>query len=291
MSETYPPLTGKRALITGATNGHGQALALKLAELGARCVILGRNRDRCETTARLIMDRCGSRPDIVRCDLAARDDVMRAAKEIMAMKEPLNILVNNAGMVNRRYSETADGFEETFAVNYLSLYMLTLLIAKKITDGSPARIINVSSETHRMTRLDLNDLQGSGRPDSSMGAYGRSKLAIIYFTLELSKKLRDTGVTVNAVDPGPVASGIADKPGILAGIANAVIQRTFPSPERACRTALHLAASPDLEGQTGGYYRFMKKKEPGIDRADPALGEKIMARTASMTGIAWDILP
>jgi retinol dehydrogenase-12 len=288
MSEPYPSLTGKRALITGATSGHGQALAMSLSRLGAKCVLLGRNRDKCEKTASQINDATGHCPEIVLCDMSSMDEIRRAAAEIIRDEKPLHILVNNAGIVNQIFSKSADGIEETFAVNYLAMYLFTMLLLNKLKASAPARIINVSSDTHRITSLDLNDLEGKLRGYSFMGAYGRSKLAIVYFTIELAQKLAGTGVTVNAVDPGPIASGIANKPGIIPAIANAVIQLTFPSPVRASRTALYLAASPEVEGKTGGYYRFMKKKEPKTDKNDSAFGEKLMEASGRMTGFSWN---
>ncbi|HOO73154.1 MAG TPA: SDR family NAD(P)-dependent oxidoreductase [Spirochaetota bacterium] len=288
MPEPYPSLAGKRALITGATSGHGQALAMSLARLGAECVLLGRNRGKCEKTASQISKATGRSPEIVLCDMSSMNEIRRAADEIMRDEKPLHMLINNAGIVNQHYRESADGIEETFAVNYLAMYLFTTLLLKKLKTSAPARIVNVSSDTHRVASLDLNDPEGKSRGYSFMGAYGRSKLAIVYFTIELATKLAGTGVTVNAVDPGPIASGIADKPGLIPAIANAVIQLTFPSPERASRTALHLAASPELEGKTGGYYRFMKKKEPKTDRNDSAFGEKLMEATGRMTGFSWN---
>jgi short-subunit dehydrogenase len=117
-----------------------------------------------------------------------------------------------------------------------------------------------------------------------MGAYGRSKLAIIYFTRELAERLKGTGVTVNAVDPGPIASGIAKKPSLLAKFADIIIQLTFPDPLKAAKTCLYLCMSPEVYDTTGVYFRFMEKKEPKID-FNPEFAKKLWDITSAITEI------
>jgi NAD(P)-dependent dehydrogenase (short-subunit alcohol dehydrogenase family) len=276
-------ISGRTCLVTGATSGHGEAVAKGLARMGADLVLLGRSREKFERVRSEILDDTGRAPDFILADLSSQSDIRRSAAEFISWNRPLHVLVNNAGLVNQHFRETVDGIEETFAVNYLAMFKLTLLLLDRIVESAPARIINVSSDTHRIADLDLDDVQARGKRYGLMGAYGRSKLAIVYFTLELSKRLASAGVTVNAVDPGPIASGIAKKNELIAKIADAVIQLAFPKPERAARTALYLASSPEAEGVSGGYWRFMKKKEPKIS-ADPDFGAKLWKISARMTG-------
>ncbi len=116
-----------------------------------------------------------------------------------------------------------------------------------------------------------------------MGAYGRSQLGVAYFTQELARRLGGTGVTVNAVDPGPMATNIAKKPGLLPRVADAIIQLTFPTAARAARTAIYLASSPEVEGVSGKYFRFMKMKEPKL-KSGPDFHGRLWEISASMTG-------
>lgn len=278
-----PPLSGKTCLVTGATSGHGEAVAKALARMGADLVILGRSAGKCGRVAGEIADETGAEPAILLCDLSRQEDIRRAAGEFLSWGRPLHVLVNNAGIVNRHYRETPDGIEETFAVNYLSMFLLTGLLLDRIAGSAPARIVNVASDAHFMARIDLDDVEGRRGRYGIMGAYCRSKLAIVCFTRELARRLAGSGVTVNAVDPGPVASGIAKKPGFLPRLADAVIQLTFPGPDRAARTAVHLASSPEVEGLTGGYWRFMKQKEPKVP-ADPDFAARLWEISARMTG-------
>ncbi|MFH1438357.1 MAG: SDR family NAD(P)-dependent oxidoreductase [Pseudomonadota bacterium] len=280
------PLAGKVALVTGATSGHGRAAAKALARLGADLVLLGRSPRRCLEVKREITAESGGRaPDVLLCDLASRSDVDFAAREFLSWGRPLHILVNNAGIVSREREQSVDGVELTMAVNYFSMFQLTLRLLGRIRESAPARIVNVSSDCHRIVSLDLDDIQ-LRRGYSWLSAYGRSKLAIVYFTIELAKKLQGTGVTVNAVDPGPVASNIAARsPGVVGPVATFFINRLFPGADRAAKPAVHLAASPEVEGMTGGYYRFWKWKTPSVSRKDPAAGERLWKISAAMTGV------
>jgi retinol dehydrogenase 12 len=280
-------VTGRTCLITGATSGHGEAVARELARRGADVILLGRSAEKCARVREEIAAETGRAPSVLLADFSSLNDVRRAAAEFLSWKRPLHVLVNNAGLVNQNFRETVDGFEETFAVNYLAPFLFTNLLLGRIIASAPARIVNVSSDTHRIAAIDLSDPEGRAARYGLMAAYGRSKLALVYFTLELARLLHETGVTVNAVDPGPVASGIAKKPGLLARAADAIIQLTFPKPDRAARTALHLAASPEMEGLTGGYWRFMKNREPRVSE-DAEFGARLWEISARMTGFSGD---
>ncbi len=276
-------MRGKTCLVTGAASGHGEAVAKALAAAGAELFILDRNEAGSLRVRDEIAELTGRAPGIILCDLSSMGDVRRAAGEFLALGRPLHLLVNNAGMVSRVFRETVDGMEETMAVNYLSMFQLTILLLDRMRESAPARIVNVSSDAHRVVSMDPNDIEGRKGRYSIMGVYGRSKLAVAYFTLELARRLQGTDVTVNALDPGPVASNIARKEGWIPKMAHAIIQFTFPKPERAARTCLHLSMSPDVEGMTGGYWRFMRKKEPRLT-GGPELGRLLWEYSEDVTG-------
>src|SRR5215510_3776143 len=169
---------GRVCLVTGATSGHGRAVAMGLARLGADVVLLGRSAERCRRVQAEIAARAGGKaPAVLLCDLASRREIERAATEYFDSGRPLHVLVNNAGLVSLARRESADGVELTFAVNYLAMFQLTLLLLPRLLEGAPARIVNVSSDTHRIARLDLDDLEL--RSYGWMRAYGRWKLAIV----------------------------------------------------------------------------------------------------------------
>jgi retinol dehydrogenase-12 len=280
-------MRGKTCLITGATDGHGRACAEALARMGAQVVLHGRSPDKLAAVQSKIEAETGSRPDSLLCDLADRRATDRACAEFMASKRPLHLLLNNAGLVRRHREWTRDGLEMTFAVNYLAMFQLTLALLPRLLESGPARIVNVASDAHRIVSLPLGDLEGRSFYNF-MIAYSRSKLAILYFTTELARRLENSGVTVNALDPGPVASGIADdEKGAVARLASVLIKRWFPTPARAARTALHLCTSQAIADETGAYYRFMRRQQPRFDSRDAHKGEKLWAISASMTGLDW----
>lgn len=288
---TSQDMAGRVCLVTGATDGHGRAVAGQLARRGAELVMLGRNPEKCrrvqaEIGAELAAAGSpGKSPDILICDLSSRAEVERAASEYLASGRPLHVLVNNAGLVNLHRQESADGHELTFAVNHLALFQLTLRLLPRLQESAPARIVNVSSDSYRVGKLDLDDL--ALEKYSVSNSYARSKLAILYFTLELAKRLEargDSRVTVNAVDPGPVASNIgANNPGLLYALAKPMIKYLFPSADRAARTAMLLSTDPGIDGKTGGYYRSMKHRQKPLD-FDPALSERLWRISAELTG-------
>ena len=278
-------MEGRVCLVSGATSGHGEAVARALAARGADLVLLGRNAEKCRAVQSEIARSAGKTPDVLLCNLESREDVDRAADEFLASGRPLHLLVNNAGLVNLERRENAEGIELTFAVNYLSMFQLTLRLLERLKESAPARVVNVSSDTYRVASLDLDDLQFR-EGYSVMKAYGRSKLAIVHFTLELARRTRGSGVTVNAVDPGPVASNIAaNNPGWLYSLARPMIQTLFPSAEKAARTCLRVATEPGLENETGGYYRSLKRREQVFRRPpDPALCDGLWRESVRLTG-------
>ncbi len=279
-------IDGKLCLITGATSGHGRALAKLLARRGARLVLLGRNQQRCEETASAIAKEThGDRPRILLCDLARMQDVEQAAKEFSSWGEPLDLLVNNAGMVSLKRQHSADGLELCLAVNYLAHFQFTLSVLDSLQDAGSARIINVGSDGHKVGRLDLDDME-MRRGYSWWRAYGRSKLAILLFTQELARRLAGTGITVNAVDPGPVASNIAGHDQTwFVRILNQGVKRFFPSPERAASMALALACAPELSDVTGAYFRFGRVRAVKQTPDDPALAAKLWRWSAQRCAV------
>lgn len=285
MSTTTHDMSGRICLVTGASDGHGRAVAEALTAAGAETVLLGRNPQKCEAVQRAIAESTGRKPDVLLCDLMNRGDVDRAAEEYLASGRPLHVLVNNAGLVNLHRKVNAEGLEQTFAVNYLSMFQLTLRLLDRLKESAPARIVNISSDTYKIGKLELDNLQLE-RDYSVSQAYARSKLAILYFTLTLARRIQGSGVTVNAVDPGPVASNIAaNNPGFLYTLAKPMIRHLFPSAARAARTCLMVATDPALATSTGGYWRSRKLRERPLKREDPDLAAGLWRESARLTGV------
>jgi NAD(P)-dependent dehydrogenase (short-subunit alcohol dehydrogenase family) len=278
-------MTGRVCLVTGASDGHGRAVAEALARAGAEVVLLGRNPQKCETVQRKIAKATGRKPDVLLCDLMNRTEVDRAADEYLACGRPLHLLVNNAGLVNLRRQVNAEGLEQTFAVNYLAMFQFTLRLYERLKESAPARIVNISSDSYKIAKLELDNLQLQRRYSVSH-AYGRSKLAVLHFSLELARRIEGTGVTVNAVDPGPVASNIAaNNPGFPYSLAKPMIRHLFPSAARAARTCLLIATDPALETSTGGYWRSRKRRDRPLKNPDAELSAGLWRESVRLTGV------
>lgn len=286
MQDTHR-LDGRVALVTGATSGHGRAVARALAGRGADLVLLGRDPRRLAATRQWIERQTGHRAACLVCDLSSRQDIDRAADAFAGRGGRLDILVNNAGVVHRTRVENREGIEMTFAVNYLAQFQLSLRLLDKLLGSRPARIVNVASDAHKVMRLRLDDLE-LRRGYSWWAAYGHSKLALVYFTRELARRLRGTGVTANAVDPGPVASRIAsNNPGLVAKGVSLAIRALFPSPRRAARTAVYLASSPDLEGVSGCYFKWCRLRAPRVAPDELAVARRLWAESSRLTGVDY----
>jgi NAD(P)-dependent dehydrogenase (short-subunit alcohol dehydrogenase family) len=251
-------MQGKFVVITGSNAGIGKETAVGVASLGATVVLACRNQEKAEAAAADIRSRSGN-PDIhiVPLDLADLGSVQAAAADILGRWDKIEVLINNAGGVWSEREVTAQGIERTFAVNHLGHFYLTRLLLDRITQSAPARIINLTSVGHHMAwrGMRFDDLQSMKRY-ASMEAYGRSKLANILFTRQLAKRLDGSGVTVNAVHPGPVRTQFGmdgDLKGLM-GLGNQFIRPFEISAKAGAKTSIYLATSPDVATTTGQYW-------------------------------------
>lgn len=256
MSTGNTNMQGKVCIVTGANSGIGKATAMGLANLGATVVMVCRDQSRGEAAQNEIKAQSGSDAvDLMLADLASQASVCELAKNIQQQYQHIDVLINNAGVVNLRRQETTEGFESVFAVNYLAPFLLTNLLLEKIKASAPARIINVSSDSHESGYINLLDLQ-SKQQYRFMRSYGQSKLALVLFTYELARRLQGTGVTANCLHPGFVATNIGQNGAGKVGrsIAKFIFSRLGISPEEGAKTSIYLASSPEIEGVTGKYF-------------------------------------
>lgn len=266
----------KTILLTGATHGIGREAAVALARLGARMVLVGRDPARTEATVADVKARSGSQ-DVshLLCDFSSQAEIRKLAEEFLARHDRLDVLINNAGGVNKRRRLTVDGIEATFAVNHLGYFLLTNLLLDRIVRSAPARIVTVASIGHRRGTLDFDDL-GFERGYGLMRAYTRSKLANVLFAGELARRLAGTGVTSNSLHPGRVATNIwSGAPLWAKPIIQLLLRPSFISPEEGAKTLVQLATDPALEGVTGKYFEFHKPVDPAPLAQDQALARRL----------------
>lgn len=275
-------MKNKICLITGANAGLGKETALALAKQQAHIIMLCRNPAKAEAARQdIIQQSKNSNIDIILCDLNDLGSVKKSAEEFKVKYKQLHVLVNNAGFMVLDKKLSANGFEATFAVNYLAHALLTTLLLDVMKASKGARIINVSSSVHKRAKLDLDDLMFEKLPYKGFTAYGNSKLANILFTYHLAKQLQDTGVTVNALDPGMVDTEFGDKVGIPAWmrIFTSILRPWVKTPPEGALTSIHLASDPSLDHLNGSYWKAVKPSESSKASHDIALQEKLWEHT------------
>jgi retinol dehydrogenase-14 len=276
-------------VVTGASDGIGLECASQLAaaEPGCRLVLVGRDPGRtAAAVGRVRAEQADCRVDSLLCDFADQSAVRRLADDLLATCDRIDVLVNNAGTVFSRRTETVDGIESTFAVNHLGGFLLTELLRDRLVESAPSRVVFTSSEGHYSGTMDLDDL-GFEHGYSIMRAYGRSKLANVLTARLLARRLAGTGVTVTSLHPGAIATNIWSGAPWFARPVLAVLKRwRMESPEVGGSRLAYLAASPEVEGETGGYYQRNRLREPSDLARDDALGERLYDVSARLVGLS-----
>ena len=279
-------LEGKVCLVTGATSGIGKETARVLAHHGGTLILVGRDPDKTVTTVEEFKHQVDT-PNIeyLLADLSSQDEIRRLAEEFKSRHNRLDVLVNNAGAYYLRRHESVDGIEMTFALNHLGYFLLTNLLLDVIIASAPARIINVSSGSHLRATLDFDELQ-ERRGFGGMNAYGQSKLANVLFTYELARRLDGTGVTVNVLHPGFVATNMGSNIGWIVRALRPLMNLWALSVEEGAETVIHLATSPEVEGITGKYFFRCKPVPSSAYSYDEAVAEQLWRMSEEMTGLS-----
>ncbi len=247
----------KICLITGANSGIGKAAAKGLAKLGATIILVTRNHVRGERTLAELKEITGrNKSYLFIADLSSQESILNLANEIKNKFKNIDILINNAGAFFSRRHVTIDGIEATFAVNYLSRFLLTNLLIEIVLNSKQGRIINVSGELHRRGKINFEDIEYS-KNYSRFKALSQAKLADILFVYELARRLKSTKVTVNCFHPGFVSTNIIENDpdsSILTRIVYKSISPFLKSPEEGADTMLYLASSPEVSSVSGKYF-------------------------------------
>jgi NAD(P)-dependent dehydrogenase (short-subunit alcohol dehydrogenase family) len=279
-------MQGKVVVITGGTSGIGQVAAEQLASKGARLVLVARDRARGEATLERLRARGpGAHHRAHYADLSLIGDTRRVAAEIAAAEPRVDVLINNAGAMFGTRRVTPDGLERTFALNHVSYFLLTHGLRDRLRAGAPARVVNTASRAHRRARLDFEDLQ-SARDYSGLMVYSRSKLCNILYTRELARRSAGTGVTVNSLHPGFVATRFGDASGGCFSYVVRAAKKVFAlSPEKGAETLVFLASSPEVATISGGYFYQCHLATPTRAAQDDAVARRLWAETERLAGV------
>jgi NAD(P)-dependent dehydrogenase (short-subunit alcohol dehydrogenase family) len=260
-------------LVTGATDGLGRRVAQELAAMGTTILLHGRSPERLEATLEELRSQTGSeKVNSYLADLSSLAAVRDLAERILSEHDRLDVLVNNAGTIARERKESKDGYELTFAVNYLSHFLLTRLLLPLLKDSAPARIVNVASAGQ--SPLDFSNLMLE-RGYDAMKAYSQSKLAQVMFTFKLAEHLQGTGVSVNALHP---ASLMDTK------MVQSTFGYTMSTVEEGTEAVVRLAVSPEVEGVTGCYFDRTREARANRQAYDPGVRNRLWVLSEELCG-------
>jgi NAD(P)-dependent dehydrogenase (short-subunit alcohol dehydrogenase family) len=279
---------GRVVVLTGGTSGIGRAAARALAGEATTLVLVARDAARArETLGEIRAAKPDARVECFTADLAVQRSIRDVAGAILARFPRIDVLVNNAGVVNLRRATTPDGIEAVLAVNHLAYFMLTVLLMDALRCAPAARVVSVASEAHRMGRLDLDDLGYARRRYRALQVYGQSKLLNLLFTYALARRLTGTPITVNCLHPGAVATRLGQQNGRIATFLTKLLRPFFRTPEEGADTLVYLANSPDVAGKSGGYYANRKSIRSTALTYDESVQERLWVLSEELTGVRW----
>ncbi|XP_050520603.1 retinol dehydrogenase 12-like [Daktulosphaira vitifoliae] len=286
-------LDNKIAIITGSNTGIGKITAKEFYRIGAKVIMACRDTKKAEQAiSDIVAEVKGENLGklvVEELNLASFKSIKQCAKNILQKEDKIHLLVNNAGVMLCPQSKTEDGFETQFGVNHLGHFLFTSLLLPRIRSSAPAKIINVSSRAHLKGTINFDDLNFD-KNYSSLTAYCQSKLANVLFSLELSLRLKDTGVNVYTLHPGIVKTELGRTvdqvyfPGtrFLLGL---VLYPFIKTPEQGAQTTLHCAIDEKAGQETGLYYSDCKVKEPSAMAKDNELSMKLWDKSIELVGL------
>lgn len=246
-------MRAKVSLITGANSGIGYATAEKLARLGHHVILVCRNEQRGKEAQQTIIKRTGNRKvDLLLADLSSLRSTAELARKVNERYDRLDVLINNAGGIFGNYKTNDDGFEQTFAVNYLAPFLLSQLLLQRLKNSGGGRIINVASDM----QAEQFDPDNAARPDSAAynraDSYRAAVTAMLMMNYHMAKELHGSGVTVNALHPGVIYTpqSARNAPALFRPLMKLFLQ----SPQKGARTSIYLATSDEVSGTTGEFF-------------------------------------
>jgi NAD(P)-dependent dehydrogenase (short-subunit alcohol dehydrogenase family) len=270
------------AVITGTTHGIGRVTSRELALAGRTVVMLCRDVGAGNALRDEIIGQVpGAAVHVVHCDLASLASVRNSADVVRGTFGPIDLLINNAGMVSSRHRMSVDGFELTFATNHLGPFLLTALLSDRLNDT--ARVVNVASRVHYRGRIDFARITGARARYNAMAAYAQSKLANVLHSFALARRLSGTRICANCLHPGVVATNLLPR---WLRVVKPLISRVIFDPERGARTTLHLALSDAVAGMSGRYFDENQMPQPAAPLAnDVQLQESLWNMSAQWAGV------
>ena len=276
-------LDGKVCVITGTTSGIGYEVAQRFAQAGAHLVMICRNPEKAAKVQAELAAKFGGKVDFFVADFQKLAEVQRVALEIREKFPQIHVLINNAGVFNKRRRFTPDGFEMTLGVIHLASYLLTRLLEDNLKKGAPSRVIFISSEAHRFGGFNLKDLNWRKRPYIGLLAYGAAKTAQIHTAFMFAEKFKTDGVTINVMHPGAVRTNIGMNNNIFYRFYSRYILGLFlKDPARSGDAIYYLAADPGLKAVTGKYFNQTIEEKPAWYAVRPEISQSVWERSEAL---------
>jgi NAD(P)-dependent dehydrogenase (short-subunit alcohol dehydrogenase family) len=284
----------KTVLITGTASGMGRIAAKALAAKGAQLILVDFDVPNGERARdEIIADTGNDRVEFIDCDVTSFTQVRDMAEYVNGKYPRLDVLINNAGITESLRKLSEEGFEMTMATNYLGPFLITHLFLDKLKDSAPSRILNVSSEAHKMVKTlefdDIDNRAGWEKVNHNKGfqAYARSKLSIACFSYRLAKQLSGTGIDVHCVSPGFfIRTNVTRHMRGIWKLGVTIFGPFMTKPQKPAETYVYLASSPDVVGQTGKYWEYKKLKESSPASHDEILQSRIWDYAEQAAGLA-----
>lgn len=270
----------KRVLITGATSGIGLETAKALSKLSFDITIIGRN----ESKLKRVIEELRSpniEVDYIVADLSLMHEVRTAAEVFQQRHKIIDVLINNAGLIVKEYQETAEGYEKSFATNHLAPFLLTNLLFNQIAVSERARIINVSSAAHAMGKIHFDNLMFKTNFSSSK-TYAQAKLANVFFTYELARRLEGTSITVNCLHPGVVKSNFSDGLNPVYSFLWKLFTPFLISTKQGAETSIYLSTSENVANISGKYFVNKKQKSSSPSSYDLQVAKMLWKRSEEL---------
>lgn len=279
-------LKGKWCVLTGATSGVGWEAAKALAAHQASIVMINRNQEKSEKACETIRFTYHVECDYLIADFTNLEEVHQVADYLNSSDRQIDILINNAGMYCTKKTYTKDHLETVFCVNHLASFILTYKLIEKLKKNPSSRIIQVNSQGHRFNGLDINDLNWERRHYTGLRGYGASKTAQLLTVWEFADLLKGSGVTINAMHPGSVKSGIGENNGPLYRWYKHNFVTKFLADPAISGQALHyLAAAPELSDVSGQYFNLTLVEKPSPHALDREIGKEIWVMSKKIAGL------
>ncbi len=285
--ESEVSMQGKTCVITGATSGVGLEAARALAKGQASIVMVVRSLAKGEEVKKELVERFGVSVDIVVADFSRLDDVRNAANQVLALTNKIDVLINCAGLHSTKATYTPEGHETVFCVNHLASFLFTELLLDRLKESAPSRILQINSEGHRFNGLDITDLDWKKRHYTGLRGYGASKTAQLLTVWEINDRLKNTGVTINAMHPGDVKTHIGSNNGFLYRLfSKLVIQPSLRSPVISGKAIYYLVADPKLQDISGKFYHLTIEETPAKHALDRSMGKRIYEESLRLSGLS-----